>query len=323
MNKQEAISSFNQLGSARTPFLFIIDYKQEQIVIEPLSQVDASQIKYSINGLTNYMQSKPTSHCKVALTKHPETFSSYQTAFNQVMHHLKQGNSYLCNLTFKTPIDLDLCLNDIFHYSKASYKLVYKDEFVVFSPETFVKIKDNKIYSYPMKGTIDAKAPNAVESILNDKKEAAEHATIVDLIRNDLSQIATHVKVDKYRYIDTLKTDQGDLLQVSSKISGDLETGFQDKLGDLFFQLLPAGSICGAPKNKTLKIIDETENYDRGYYTGIVGLFDGKNLDSGVMIRFIEKCNNQLFFKSGGGITAQSDVKSEFDELIRKIYLPF
>jgi para-aminobenzoate synthetase component 1 len=239
------------------------------------------------------------------------------------MNHLKQGNSYLTNLTFETPIELDLSLEEVFHTTKAKYKLLFKNDFAVFSPEIFVQIKKGKIYSFPMKGTIDAKAPDAIQSILNNEKESAEHATIVDLIRNDLSCIASEVKVEKYRYIDTLKTDQGDLLQVSSKISGVLPDDYLDNLGDLFFKLLPAGSICGAPKNKTLQIIEEAETYQRGYYTGIVGLFDGKNMDSGVMIRFIENKNNQLFFKSGGGITAQSDARSEYDELIRKIYLPF
>ena len=73
--------------------------------------------------------------------------------------------------------------------------------FVCFSPEKFVKIKNEMIYSYPMKGTIDASLPEAEQVLMGDKKEAAEHATIVDLIRNDLSRVAEHVSVDKYRYI--------------------------------------------------------------------------------------------------------------------------
>ncbi len=72
-----------------------------------------------------------------------------------------------------------------------------------------------------------------------------------------------------------------------------------------------------------MNIINDIENYDRGFYTGVFGLFDGKDLRSGVMIRFIEEENGTLVYKSGGGITIDSDAKSEYEELIDKIYLPF
>jgi len=86
--------------------------------------------------------------------------------------------------------------------------------------------------------------------------------------------------------------------------------------------LLPAGSITGAPKKKTVEIIKEVENYARGYYTGVFGCFDGQNLDCAVMIRYLEKIGAQIFYKSGGGITTYSDVKSEYRELIDKVYVP-
>ena len=93
-------------------------------------------------------------------------------------------------------------------------------------------------------------------------------------------------------------------------------------MGDIIFTLLPAGSISGAPKNKTVEIILETEQYDRNYYTGIFGVFDGNNIDSGVMIRFIEQTPDGLVYKSGGGITALSNMDDEYNEIINKIYVP-
>ena len=65
------------------------------------------------------------------------------------------------------------------------------------------------------------------------------------------------------------------------------------------------------------------ENYDRGFYSGIFGIFDGINLQSFVLIRFIENINNELFYKSGGGITSDSIAKEEYEELLNKVYLPF
>ena len=208
--------------------------------------------------------------------------------------------------------------------------------FVCFSPETFVRIKGGRIYSYPMKGTLDASLPNAEKQLMEDQKEAAEHATIVDLIRNDLSRVAEDVRVDKYRYIDVLHTNKGNILQTSSEISGRLPEDYPHHLGEILDPQLPAGSITGAPKDKTMQIIQEAEGYDRGFYTGIMGIYDQGELNSAVMIRFIEeevfpsKTENRmnyeairkLYFKAGGGITSKSDCRKEYEEVIQKIYLP-
>lgn len=221
------------------------------------------------------------------------------------------------------------------------------NSFVCFSPETFVRIKGGRIYSYPMKGTLDASLPNAEKLLMEDRKEAAEHATIVDLIRNDLSRVAEDVRVDKYRYVDVLHTNKGDILQTSSEISGRLPEDYPHHLGEILDVQLPAGSITGAPKDKTMQIIQEAEGYDRGFYTGIMGIYDQGELNSAVMIRFIEeetspvdfeadgeknfkanegkkpKESRKLYFKAGGGITSKSDCRREYEEVIQKIYLPF
>ena len=178
-----------------------------------------------------------------------------------------------------------------------------------------------------MKGTLDASLPDAEKLLMEDQKEAAEHATIVDLIRNDLSRVAEDVKVDKYRYIDVLHTNKGDILQTSSEISGHLPEDYRQHLGEILDAQLPAGSITGAPKDKTMQIIHEAEGYDRGFYTGIMGIYDQGELNSAVMIRFIEEEEEEeedkLYFKAGGGITSKSDCQREYEEVIQKIYLPF
>jgi para-aminobenzoate synthetase component 1 len=258
----------------------------------------------------------------VLFEKFPLSYHEYKKSFDIVMENIYEGNSYLCNLTAKTPIETNLSLDDIFLLSTAKYKIKYKNEFICFSPETFIKIIDGNIYSYPMKGTIDADLTNAKEIILNDEKEKAEHITIVDLIRNDLSIVSKNVEVTKFRYIDKIKTNNKNLLQVSSEIKGELPEDYKNKIGEIIFSLLPAGSITGAPKKKTVEIIKEAETYQRNFYTGIAGIFDGVNLDSCVMIRFIESEEGKLYFKSGGGITYQSDPEAEYKELIDKVYLP-
>ncbi|MCV6636772.1 aminodeoxychorismate synthase component I [Candidatus Albibeggiatoa sp. nov. NOAA] len=251
------------------------------------------------------------------------SFDQYQTAFNQVITEMYEGNTYLLNLTFPTQIQTDASLLDIFHATQAKFKLYFQDQFVCFSPERFVQIQNNTIKTFPMKGTINALLPNAEQQILNDDKEMAEHVMVVDLLRNDLSMVASDVRVQRFRYIDKIQAGQRPLLQVSSEISGQLPHNWQHRLGDMLYTLLPAGSISGTPKCNTLNIINQVENYQRGFFTGIFGYFDGQNLDSAVMIRFIEKQQDgSLVYKSGGGITIDSDAASEYQELLDKVYLP-
>jgi len=314
------IHKINKLVRDKEPFLFIINYKKDNVIIQKIKDIDNNKILYSLNGENN-IKNMPYPSDLEFFRKYPIGFEEYEKSFEQVYVNLKKGNSYLTNLTFETPIETNLTLKQIFYQSKAPYKLWYDNKFVVFSPEIFIKIIDGKIKSFPMKGTIDAGVPNAKDIILSNKKEAAEHATIVDLIRNDLSKIASQVKVEKYRYIDNIRTNQGDILQVSSLISGILPRNYLSNIGEILFSLLPAGSICGAPKDKTLEIIDKSEMYDRGFYTGVFGIFDGKNIDSAVMIRFIENNNGQMFFKSGGGVTVNSNCKDEYNEMKQKVYL--
>ena len=246
----------------------------------------------------------------------------YHRAFTQVQKEILYGNSFLLNLTFPTQVEINYSLQEIFTQSRASFRLYLEDKLVVFSPERFIRIRGRNISSNPMKGTIDAGLPGAHSLLASDPKEDAEHNTIVDLIRNDLSTVASRVRVKRFKYIERLKTHQGELLQMSSEIEGKLPADFRKSLGDILFRLLPAGSISGAPKQKTLEIIRKVEAYERGFYTGVFGYFDGQNLDSAVAIRYIERQGKKLLFKSGGGITYMSDWEKEYEEMINKVYVP-
>ena len=390
--KQEIIDKINRLASQDEPFLFVINYQGDKAFIRLLSDINPEECLFDFEGRGNLSHAwketwkeetwkeetwkKKISEEEISETIwqiEPPLYEDYERSFNIVKSNIMAGNSYLTNLTCRVPVSCNLSLEEIFHRAKGKYKLLLrrkrtqaedkahlKEEnieenltpFVCFSPETFVRIKGGRIYSYPMKGTLDASLPNAEKLLMEDQKEAAEHATIVDLIRNDLSRVAEDVRVDKYRYIDVLHTNKGDILQTSSEISGRLPEDYPHHLGEILDAQLPAGSITGAPKDKTMQIIQEAEGYDRGFYTGIMGIYDQGELNSAVMIRFIEeetspvdfeadgeknfkakegkasegkepKANRKLYFKAGGGITSKSDCRKEYEEVIQKIYLPF
>lgn len=370
--KQEIIDKINRLASQDEPFLFVINYQADEAFIRKLSDINPEECLFDIEGKGNFSHArKETLKEETSETTWqigPPLYEDYERSFNIVKNNIMAGNSYLTNLTCKVPVSCNLSLEEIFHRAKGKYKLLLRrkrnqaedkahlkeenieeisNPFVCFSPETFVKIKGGRIYSYPMKGTLDASLPNAEKLLMEDRKEAAEHATIVDLIRNDLSRVAEDVRVDKYRYVDVLHTNKGDILQTSSEISGRLPEDYPHHLGEILDAQLPAGSITGAPKDKTMQIIQEAEGYDRGFYTGIMGIYDQGELNSAVMIRFIEeetspvdfeadgeknfkanegkkpKESRKLYFKAGGGITSKSDCRREYEEVIQKIYLPF
>ena len=321
MSKELIKEKLNKFGSSREPFLFILSYDLSKFYIQKLSLLPSS-IKFQFDS----KEIKNTEQ-ETILEKFPIDFNQYKNKFDLLQEEIKSGNTYLCNLTAKTKIKTSVTLDEIYDLVQSKFKLRFQnknDNFVCFSPERFIKIKENKIFTYPMKGTIDASIPNAKEIILNDKKEIAEHTMVVDLLRNDLGIIANNVRVDKFRYIDIINAGDKKLLQVSSQISANLQNDWNERIGDILTSLLPAGSITGTPKKKTVEILGNLEDYNRDFYTGIFGVFDGEKLDSSVMIRFIDEDENgNRFYKSGGGITCDSDVLNEYQELLDKIYLPF
>ncbi len=309
----------NRLGAQRVPFFFFFDFENRRPFCQPLAKIDPEKLLFKMDAPPD----KPKILPDFFFQKHPISFKKYIQIFEKMVAEIHLGNSFLINLTQPTPISTNLSLREIYEFCEAKFKLFWDEKLVVFSPERFIQIRENQIFTHPMKGTIDANLPDAAQRILADKKEEAEHFTIVDLLRNDLNLVAKNVRVERFRYLEKIETERGSLLQVSSEIRGDLPENWQENVGNLLAKLLPAGSICGAPKTKTVEIILKNEGYRRGFYTGVFGVFDGSNLDSAVAIRFIEKKKNgQMVFKSGGGITAKSDPKSEYQELIDKIYVP-
>ena len=112
------------------------------------------------------------------------------------------------------------------------------------------------------------------------------------------------------------------MLQTSSVIRGICPADWNKNIGSIFDKILPAGSITGAPKQRTCEIIKEAETHERGYYTGVCCLYDGESIDSFVMIRMIVRREGKFYYKSGGGITSFSQCDKEYNEVIQKVYVP-
>jgi len=199
------------------------------------------------------------------------------------------------------------------------------DNHVIFcgSPERYLKKKGKRLLSQPIKGTaprgMDAQADEALKLHLqNDPKERAENIMIVDLVRNDLSRIAKKgsVQVSELCGIHTFETVHQMISTVECEVEQDLP--FMDILKASF----PMGSMTGAPKVEAMKIIDETEDFNRGIYSGSVGYISPNgDFDFNVVIRSMiyNREKKYLSCAVGGAITILSDPEKEFEECQTKI----
>lgn len=324
LNREEGFARLDALGASGEDFFFLISYDRRRILAAPLNELPEGLL-YRLEEWSNeppVADISPSESVR-GLRIQPISYERYAKALEKVKEEIRRGNTYLLNLTFSSLIETTLSLEEIYRAANAPYKLLLPERFVCFSPEKFITIQKNRICTYPMKGTIDATLPNAAERILADPKEMAEHVMITDLMRNDLNRISEKVKVTRFRYLDRIHGGSKELYQVSSEITGELEENWRERIGSILREITPAGSISGTPKKKTLEIIEKVEGYDRGFYTGIFGVCRGQELRSAVLIRFVEKGAEGFLYKSGGGITIDSEPVQEYQELLDKVYLPF
>ncbi len=311
-----AVALLNEWGCQGQPFFFFVDYAGQQWYVARLDELDA-RIKYSIPGRTNYT---PTPHLRPearAHRLHAPRLEDYAEGFGVVQRAIAEGKTRLINLTWRIPYESDYDQQARFMLGHEKYMLMVEGLFSVFSPEPFVEVRDGRIATFPMKGTISTSVPNAREVLLASDKEAREHADSVELMRHDLERVASDVEVVRFRYCEEIA--DGRVIQTSSEIAGQIRPELLGRYGDIIASLLPGGSIAGAPKEASLEVIAEAEPYDRGFYTGVFGVFDGERLDTSVMIRFLQYLpSGESYFYGGGGVTAHSQLESEYQELLLK-----
>lgn len=333
--RKETIRRMNALGRAEHPFFFVISHDLEHnLLLEPAGAGEGRTAAFELPlGKMELRGEMPVLPERIRFTPSPCSMSRYAEAFSSVRKHLLRGDSYLLNLCMATPVETNLALRHLFRYARAPYRMllgrdsrvpdVHGRGCVCFSPEPFVTVRGRTVSTFPMKGTADACTQEARQWLETDEKENRESATIVDLMRNDLSMVASGVQVKRYRYISPVETRGGAILQCSSEISGTLPEDWRSRLGEMMMKLLPAGSVTGAPKEATCRAIAEAEDMERGFYTGVFGFFNGRELDSAVAIRFMEETGEGMAYKSGGGITVMSRMEEEYREAVAKVYVPF
>lgn len=256
----------------------------------------------------------------------------YLKNVNKLKEEIQQGNIYeinYCqeyyaeNVELNNPLSAYFKLNSI---TKAPYSAYMNiNDFVLMcgSPERYIQRRKNKLSSSPIKGTI--KRGSTLEEdeqlkiqLFNDPKERSENVMIVDLVRNDLSRIATNssVKVDELFGIHTFET----VHQMISTVSCEVES--EVTFSDILRATFPMGSMTGAPKISAMQLIEKHEDFKRGLYSGSVGLIaPNGDFDFNVIIRSIQYNQTKKYLSCavGGAITIQSEAEKEFEECNVKI----
>jgi anthranilate synthase component 1 len=188
------------------------------------------------------------------------------------------------------------------------------------SPETLVKLQDGKLFTYPLGGTRKRGANEAEDAalekeLLADEKELAEHNMLVDLGRNDIGKVSKFGSVKVEKYMNILRFSH--VMHIGSVVSGEIAS---DKTAlDAINAILPAGTLSGAPKIRTMQIIHELEKNKRGIYGGAIGYLDFTgNMDTCIAIRLAYKKGSKVYIRSGAGVVAESDPEAEYNECINK-----
>ncbi|MBD3843215.1 MAG: aminodeoxychorismate synthase component I [Campylobacterales bacterium] len=300
--------------------LSIINFSQ--FSKNPISAIESISFKGGYIGFISY------DYCSNLCVK-TAMKTKYLQAFSRIQDYIKAGDCYQINLTqeftAKAKGSLLSKSNDFWqltHAPYAGYVKINEFELLSCSPELFIEFDNkNKIKTRPIKGTMPRhQDPEqdliSKEKLTNSKKDQAENVMIVDLLRNDLSVYAETGSVKTTKLFEIESFNQ--VHHMVSEITATLKEEVNPM--QMLLSALPGGSITGAPKIRAMQIIDELEESPRGAYCGSLGYFnyDGTGRWN-ILIRSIQKNQDNLSIWAGGGITIASDAEAEYQECFDKV----
>ncbi len=253
--------------------------------------------------------------------------NTYANAFMKIKQYLKEGDCYQVNLAQRfvadctgSPWTAYLKLRELNTAPFSGYLNLPDAQILSSSPERFLKVTQGSVETKPIKGTRPRKEnvtedEQQIHALQNSHKDKSENLMIVDLLRNDIGKTCKKgsVKVPLIFNVESYAT----VHHLVSTITGELDDN-QHAL-DLLKTCFPGGSITGAPKIRSMEVIEELEPNRRGVYCGAIGYigFNG-NMDTNIAIRTLVHSNNTIRFWAGGGIVNDSDVADEYQESFDK-----
>ncbi len=256
------------------------------------------------------------------------TKESYATRFDKVQEYLLSGDCYQINLAqrFNAPYQGSewqayLKLESANQAPFSAFIRMPESSILSISPERFLELKDRVIETKPIKGTRprseDPKQDTAnAHDLQTAEKDQAENLMIVDLLRNDIGRVASpgSVHVPKLFDIESFPA----VHHLVSTIRANLDEQYSP--ADLLRACFPGGSITGAPKVRAMQIIEELEPHRRSAYCGSIGYISRHGrMDTSITIRTLVAENHKLYAWAGGGVVADSDCASEYQETLDKL----
>jgi para-aminobenzoate synthetase/4-amino-4-deoxychorismate lyase len=261
--------------------------------------------------------------CGVAQIKNSISEKEFFSDIKTIQDYILNGETYQINHTYRVigkayglPLALYSRLRGRQPGRYGAFIESVDDYILSFSPELFIQKKGNFIKAMPMKGTASALEDSA-NDLKHDPKNRSENVMIVDLLRNDLGRLAQIGTVKVPKLFDVAK--YGEVLQMTSTIEAKCKPNLS--LYEIFQAIFPCGSVTGAPKKRSMEIIQELESSDRGYYCGALGWFDPNgDFTCSVPIRTAELSYNKKSKASsfvlgiGAGVTIESSPEKEWEE---------
>ncbi|WP_143961649.1 aminodeoxychorismate synthase component I [Litoribacter populi] len=254
----------------------------------------------------------------------------YLESVEHIKRHIIEGDIYEMNycMAFQaevsslSPIDLFRKLSTKSPMPFAAFFKANNQYLICASPERFIKKTGSKLIAQPIKGTAkrgkdEVEDQSLKTALLNSEKERAENLMIVDLMRNDLSRVSQtgSVKVEELFGIYTFKN----LHQMISTVASEVNDGVS--FHEIISKTFPMGSMTGAPKIKCMELIEQYEDFRRGWYSGSLGYMEKNgDFDFNVIIRsiFYDEKIGQLYFAVGSAITFDAEPEAEYQECLLK-----
>lgn len=326
-NELEKLPTTKQ-NQIRSQLCTFVKYELYLIFNSKERKLDAYFLNDSNLDILNHLKTKEIGEIEVDEIQSNFTKETYLDSVNNVRDYIIKGDIFEANLTakfsgkFKYNYDGREIFSQLVTESPSQYSAYIKQddlEIISSSPERFIHADYNKVSSKPIKGTRkrDPKYDEMlISELLNSEKDRAENLMIVDLVRNDLGRVA---KIGTIQVPDIFKIERYQtVLQMVSTISCELR---EDKTyNDLINATFPPGSMTGAPKIRAMEIISELEKFDRGIYSGAIGIINpDRYLDLSVVIRTIIKNKEKFEFQAGGAIVYDSVAEDEYTEMLDKL----
>jgi len=286
-----------------------------------------NKLKHDIDSLLNHVDI-PTPLFLIKPFKSNLSYQDYAKVFKKSQDYIHAGDCYQVNFSQRffaefrgNAFDIYTTLTKANNSPFSAYLNFSDQQILCLSPERFIESHNGEVTTQPIKGTLPRDPDPIKDKMLAEKlacseKDKSENLMIVDLLRNDLSKTAAKASVKVTELFGLYQFES--VHHLISTIKSKLKKPFDNF--DLLATTLPGGSITGAPKVRAMQIIDELETTKRGIYCGVIGYidFDG-NMDTNICIRTLIADNRHLYCWAGGGLVADSDLDSEYQETFDKL----